>query len=123
MRPCRCGSTDLAPGEWDERAVRCRSCGTAFTQPKPKNEKAKRPAAHRALAKRFGRGFCEYCLRLEKDLPAGQVLEGHHVVQYEDGGTDERENVHVICTWCHVDTHQKRTYLGHYHSRSEEDAA
>lgn len=63
------------------------------------------------------------CLRLEAELPATQDLDGHHVVEYSAGGTDDRTNVWILCTSCHRLVHHQRTYLGHYHSRSEEDAA
>ncbi|MEI6225755.1 MAG: HNH endonuclease [Deltaproteobacteria bacterium] len=123
-RPCpKCGSEDFRPAPDKERGCYCNWCGAFWWQPKPENEKAKRPSKHRELAKKYGQGFCELCMRPEQSLPGPQVLEGHHVVEYEDGGTDERTNVWVICTPCHIHVHHLRTYLGHYQSRSEEDAA
>lgn len=103
--------------------MRCNKCGTFWWQPKPENEKSKRPAKHVALAKKYGHGVCELCESPEAGLPRPQVLEGHHVVEYEDGGSDDRGNVWVVCTACHKLIHHLRTYLGHYHSRSDEDAA
>jgi hypothetical protein len=126
-RPCpKCAADDFrfvpsATGR--EGGVRCNKCGTFWWQPKPENEKTKRPARHVALAKKYGQGFCEMCLRQESELPATQDLDGHHVLEYADGGTDDRANVWVVCTSCHRLIHHQRTYLGHYHSRSDEDAA
>ena len=126
VTPCStCGSIDLELGlAWSEgRGCRCRTCKKAFTQPKPDADKARRPAGHRKLVKKFGRGFCELCLRREAELPASQDLDGHHVVEFADGGTDDQANVWILCTSCHRLVHHQRTYLGHYHARSEEDAA
>lgn len=83
--------------------------------PKPNDDatKYRRPASHKELADKYSQGFCELCMRDEKDLPAPQVLEGHHVVEFDDGGSNERSNVWVVCTACHRLIHHQRTYLGH----------
>lgn len=54
------------------------------------------------------------CLRDLKDIPLPQVLEGHHVVEFQDGGSDDRSNVWIVCTACHKLIHYQRTYLGHF---------
>lgn len=82
--------------------------------PKPDADKAKRPAAHRDLVRKFGRGFCEMCLRRENELPGPQTLHGHHVEEFADGGEPKRENVWILCTACHAYVNHVRTYIGHY---------
>ncbi len=78
--------------------------------PKPDTEQSRRPAAHCDLAKKYSRGFCEMCETRNEDLPKGRTLEGHHVVEYHDGGDGSRENTWVICTACHSQVHWLRTY-------------
>jgi len=53
------------------------------------------------------------CLIKEVDLPPRETLEGHHVVEYANGGTDDADNVWVVCTACHKLIHWRRTYLEH----------
>ena len=101
----------LTPDGPHYAAERCLNCGRHLRWiPKPDSEKARRPAAHRELVRKFGRGFCELCLLAENDLPGGQTLEGHHVVPFAAGGTDEQHNVQILCTGCHRFIHWRRTY-------------
>lgn len=96
-------------------AVRCSECNFHLGfLPKPDNDKSKyrRQSSHRELAAKFGKGYCEMCLRIEPDLPKGQSLDGHHVIEYQDGGTNERENVWVLCTACHKLVHWTRYWHG-----------
>ena len=78
--------------------------------PKPVAERVRRPASHRHLVRRYSRGFCQLCLTAERDLPAGQTLEGHHVVEYQQGGDDSRGNVWIVCTGCARLIHWRRTW-------------
>lgn len=120
-RPCpKCGSEEFTPGPGpgkDEfRKAVCLRCTAVWWQPKDENEKTKRPAAHRSLARKFGQGFCEFCGRLEAQLPKGETLTGHHIEEYQHDGEATAENTLVLCTMCHAYSHHLRTYLGHYHS-------
>jgi hypothetical protein len=86
-------------------------CGRcAYWVPKPDQDKARRPAAHRDLVKAFSRGYCELCLTREDQLRGGRVLEAHHVVEFTDGGSNERDNILIVCTGCHRLVHWLRTY-------------
>lgn len=76
----------------------------------PERENGKRPAAHRNLVKRFGRGFCEMCLRKESEL-GESFFVGHHVHEYHDGGDPSRENVWILCKGCERLVHWARTYF------------
>ncbi len=92
----------------------CAACGKFFDWiKKPDLEKASRPAAHRELVKKFGEGFCQSCLLREEHLPHGETLEGHHVIEFKDGGTSDRQNVWILCTACHHWIHWRRTNIGH----------
>ncbi len=77
----------------------------------PENERAKRPPAHRDLVRKYGRGFCELCLRMEAELPERHRLIGHHVIEYQDEGPPLRENVWIVCAGCSALIHLIRTYF------------
>lgn len=114
--PCqRCGATErhveLTPDGPHHAKEVCARCGRWLRWlPKPDQDRAKRPANHRELVRKYGRGFCQWCLTPERDLPARQTLEGHHIIPYADGGTDDRANVLILCTGCHKLAHLMRTY-------------
>lgn len=93
--------------------LNCTRCGIHLGfVPKPDSDptKYRRQKQHRDLVAKYGRGFCEMCLRLESELPKGQTLEGQHVVEHQDGGSAERSNIWIVCTACHRFIHWVRTY-------------
>lgn len=93
----------------------CGSCGRMLRWlPKPDSDptKYKRPTAHRDLVADYSRGFCEMCLVPKAQLPKGQTLEAQHVIEFQDGGSNERENIWILCTGCHRFVHWVRTYHG-----------
>lgn len=117
---CRhCGSRSLREVPGPHRAghyarADCSECGRFVRWlPKPQEGKRRRKG-QAALLRRYSNEHCELCMRKSGDLPLPQVLEAHHVVEVKDGGTDERENVWVVCTHCHRLIHHFRTYMGHY---------
>jgi len=112
----KCGSGNVVIGGKSGPhfgSVRCRDCGQSCWLPKPENEK-KRRRSSLGLARKYSRGFCDLCQRTPAELPHPEVLEGHHVKEVVDGGTDDRSNVWVVCSSCHALIHHQRTYLGHY---------
>lgn len=129
LEPCRyCGSTEeprivlTVTRSPHYAAVFCRACQRHLRWlGKPDRERIRRPAAHRDLARRYSRGWCELCLTRETDLPAGQTLEGHHVVEYQDGGSDARENVWVVCSACARLIHWRRSWCRGEGVNKEED--
>ena len=127
-RPCpKCSCEEFTAGEpgpmpGEMRGSTCSRCGAKWWQPKAENERYRRPAAHRDLVKRYGRGICELCLRTREQLPGPESLVGHHVTEYAEGGTDDRANVWIVCTACHALVHHLRTYLGHYHRTAQQRA-
>ena len=97
--------------------ARCAGCGKYLcwiAKPDSDATKYRRESAHRKMAKKFSRGFCELCLIREDDLPRSESLEAHHVVEYQDGGEATRENTWVLCTACHKLVNWRRTYVGHW---------
>lgn len=111
----RCGSVDLAQTvmEHGQHYARldCNACG-CFVKwlPKPDADKIKRPAAHRNLVHAYSNGYCEMCLRREADLPKNETLEAQHIREYADGGSQERNNIWIVCTGCHKLIHWRRTW-------------
>lgn len=102
---CRCGSENVRVQIQNGQhyaALICADCGRHQRWlPKPGNEKVRRPAAHRALVQKYSPGYCELCLRTEAALPANQVLEAHHIREYQDDGPADRTNIWIVCTACH----------------------
>jgi 5-methylcytosine-specific restriction endonuclease McrA len=117
----RCGHEGLqliGPGHkcGHHASVRCAECNSFMRWlTKPDGDKVKRPAKHRNLVTKYSKGFCEMCLRNEGDLPTGQVLEAQHVQEYANGGSEDRENIWIVCTGCHKFIHWIRTYHGAEH--------
>ena len=44
-------------------------------------------------------------------LGTREVIDCHHIVEIQDGGTDTLDNILWVCTSCHKDIHHKRTYF------------
>lgn len=103
-------------GLWPGGHYAKRICGkcqkTNGWAPKPENEKVKRPAKHKSLVDKYGNGFCELCLRMESELESWHTLEGHHILEFSEGGSEKAENVLIVCTACHKLIHWLRTYHG-----------
>ncbi len=111
----QCGSDNLLAEETPDTPHHakemCGDCG-AYQRwlPKPDSEKARRPAAHRDLVRKYSEGYCELCLIAEDNLPAEQTLEGHHIIEHQDGGGEGRENIQIVCTKCHKLIHWNRNH-------------
>jgi hypothetical protein len=126
--PCQhCGfdgmhkATQLPTGQHWGR-IDCGGCGKWIKWlPKPESDptKYRRPTSHKNLVEKFGRGFCEMCLRAQGELGARETLDGHHVLEFQNGGEPSRENVWILCTACHRLVNWTRTY----HGRNAPEAA
>lgn len=96
--------------------VNCKECGAfiewvSYPVAAPKNDRRKSRKRLRDLGDR-----CEICLRHRDDLPTGEKLEAHHVLEVvADDGKDDRENLRAYCSACHAMVNWIRTYFGHYH--------
>jgi hypothetical protein len=116
--PCkRCGSTDttfvlLEDGmHWGKD--QCAVCG-AYKRwiPKP-DDGRKREKASTSLAVKYGIEHCEMCLRRKDELPPPRVIFGHHVIEHQDGGSNERSNIWGLCKHCHELVALVRRSIGH----------
>ena len=87
--------------------------------PKPKDG-SRRRKANRKLLKKCDvslRAFCHLCTRTSAVLdhlkPALQ-LEVHHVIEVQDGGTDDESNLWILCSECHELVHRQRRAFNRY---------
>lgn len=121
--PCRCGAMPEsfmvedgphAGGHWAK--VVCPNGHYVAWLQKPEGDRSKyrRPVACKDLVAKYSAGYCELCLRKAEDLPLPQTLEAQHIIEFADGGTEERANIWIVCTACHRLIHWQRTYIGHY---------
>lgn len=121
IETCRhCNATGVHRTEVQQSGVHyakvtCNTCDRFLRWiPKPDSDptKARRPQQHRELVRAYGNGFCEMCLRKTDELPKGQTLEAQHVIEFQDGGSNDRSNIWIICTACHKLVHWTRYYHG-----------
>jgi 5-methylcytosine-specific restriction endonuclease McrA len=114
-----CGSVELLTEVMSQGVhyakLSCNSCRRFIEWlPKPENKnKIRREKSNTELVAEHGRGYCELCGILQKRIPKGEALEAHHVIEYQQGGDRERENIWIICTRCHKLIHWERTYIHH----------
>ena len=93
----------------------CEACGRFICWvPMPDSLKRRRPAKHRDLVKKWSNGFCEMCGLREEDLRKPEVLESHHVMPFAKGGSNEKNNIWIVCSSCHSLIEHQRCYRGHY---------
>ena len=87
--------------------------------PKPRDGNTRRKA-NRKLLKKLDvslRDFCQLCTRTSAALDRlnpGLQLEVHHVIEVQDGGTDEASNLWVLCSECHELVHRQRRAFNRY---------
>jgi 5-methylcytosine-specific restriction endonuclease McrA len=63
------------------------------------------------------RDFCWACLRGRSHLAVlrpALVLEVHHIVAVEHGGTDQADNLLLLCAECHAELHRRREAFARY---------
>lgn len=92
--------------------IKCNICN-AYTFWPLENSK-NRKASHQNLVKEIGLNYCQWCLRYDYELPQPQRLEAHHIIEYAEGGTNDKNNILILCTACHSQCHHNRVYYGHY---------
>ena len=103
--------------------VNCKGCRAfidwvSYPVTAPKKDRRRSRKKLRDLSDR-----CEICLRHGDDLPSGQDLIVHHVLEVAaDDGGDEDANLRVYCNACHSMVNWMRTYFGHYHEVAEATA-
>lgn len=113
LPPCNCSggipTPILADGPpQDPGAKRRIECGLChkfyFWLPKLKN-KDKRPSSSTGLADNT---FCQCCRK------SGVNLIGHHVIEEQEGGSSEPDNIWTVCEPCHQIIHALRRVAGFY---------
>jgi hypothetical protein len=129
LKPCpKCGHKDalrhiLRDGGTHYANIVCDHCDELFVQfgRKPDSLKPTRKAEHKRLAEKFikdtGVNYCQICFRTQQDLPKGETLEAHHVLEYSGGGDADMSNIWLLCSKHHALVHHERTYIGHYLER------
>lgn len=78
--------------------------------PKQEGDKRKRTGTAK-LARRLedaGKDYCEMCLRGRAELPPNATFVAHHVIEVQDGGSNEPSNLWHLCTICHEMVHLLR---------------
>ncbi|MBH20936.1 MAG: hypothetical protein CML98_04090 [Rhodobiaceae bacterium] len=58
---------------------------------------------------------CEICLRkIELIKQLNLVMQVHHVIEVQNGGTDDSNNLRYVCYQCHQLIHRQREVVSHY---------
>ena len=88
----------------------CADCG-AYLQFEPKpttTDKPKRANSQKSLLNKYSQGYCELCLCDLAQATGGAAA--HHVVEHQEGGSAERENIWILCAGCHRLVHWARKW-------------
>jgi 5-methylcytosine-specific restriction endonuclease McrA len=67
--------------------------------------------------------FCWSCLRerqLLRALRPSVSLQVHHVIEVAAGGTDDLENLQLLCAECHAEVHRRREAFNRYRNKIAE---
>lgn len=71
--------------------------------------------------------FCFFCLRTRKQLGEKETLTIDHIEELNDNGTDELENLQILCTSCHKMKNWMRLYvnwhLTKFYKKEDDDGA
>jgi 5-methylcytosine-specific restriction endonuclease McrA len=124
--PCpKCGQESpfkLRPDTQHHGEVRCSVHGHMWIS-KPIELKIPRRKVNRdlfELVPEHMRDYCWTCLRsraLLKSLQPMVPLEAHHIIEVQNGGTDERDNIQIVCKECHSGIHRTREAFNRYNAK------
>lgn len=111
--PCKYCSSDLTYEKLvqpEENIIHysrilCADCGTFLGWGKKPDSK-NRPANHSDLIRKYKKEYCPICMRPSSKL----VMEAHHIVEFQHGGTSDEDNILVLCYACHKIVHHIRNY-------------
>jgi uncharacterized Zn finger protein (UPF0148 family) len=113
-----CGFTPRPDTQhWGE--IRCPVHGHRWIS-KPSDDRKPRLRSNkdlRPLLPAGRRDYCWHCLRTEdhlKRLRPSVELQVHHVIEVEDGGTDDPVNLQSLCRECHAEVHRRRELIARY---------
>ncbi len=103
IKRCKCQQPAFilveGPTEGERRKVECGTCGTYLAWlPKFHNKEARKTSSTRLATA----NYCELCCKV------GVNLVGHHVVEVQDGGSNEPDNIWTVCDPCHAVIHALR---------------
>jgi 5-methylcytosine-specific restriction endonuclease McrA len=88
--------------------------------PKPSELKTPRRKVNRdlfELVPESMQDYCWTCLRsraLLKSLQPMVPLEAHHIIEVQNGGAHERDNIQIVCKECHSRIHRTREAFNRY---------
>lgn len=70
------------------------------------------------LGNRIDVSRCEICMRDSQELSKrkNHVIEVHHVIEVQHGGSDDPGNLRALCTQCHRFVHARRA-MTHFYDR------
>lgn len=106
---------DVVPHDSHVLAYKCPKCLRFNDYPKKENStNNNRESKHRELVKKYSKGFCEICRIKDELIPKPQTMEAHHIISHKDGGSSDRDNIIILCTWCHKQIEQIITYKNHF---------
>ena len=110
----KCGNSvegELTPHLKHYAKGTCPECRYVWWLPKPDDDPTKYKRRKKSTNLAFG-DVCQMCLRSREELPKNTTLEGHHVIEHQDGGKDDTSNIWTLCSACHQLVHWQRTYHG-----------
>ena len=109
---CECGQHHLKFGYIESNNsmnVYCLHCNKKYSkglkQLKNKNSRTNKHLYYADEMKEAGRYFCEVCF-------ADKHLKVHHIKEVRNGGSDERDNLCLLCEHCHNVVHSIRKVKG-----------
>lgn len=89
----------------------CSECGRFLRWvSKPSDEKRARHGTGKLVKQlqKSGIDYCQMCLRHRDELPPSVTFVAHHVIEVQDGGTNDPANLWHVCTICHELIHLLR---------------
>ena len=135
IRCKRCGQNDalflrLTQDGPHYGRIECVACNDAFVDwaprptPRPKQQDRRKSQLDALRAHYHPEPlYCMVCLRDERTFPAGVWLEAHHILEHQDGGTNDITNLQALCNECHSLVHWRRkTVAGIQIGKEAEDA-
>jgi 5-methylcytosine-specific restriction endonuclease McrA len=109
----------LTPEKTHYGEIRCPIHGHSWV-PKPSEDRKPKRKTNADLINHLPqdrRDFCWSCLRqkeLLKSLRPSVSLQVHHVIAVEDNGSDDPENLQLLCAECHSLVHREREKFARY---------
>ena len=99
-----------------EGKIVCDHCGAWRTWVKKTENENKRGKASKYKP---WLDYCQICLREKSRLGLNETLHIHHLMPVSRGGNDDKENILIVCTYCHQEIHSRQTYLNDHFPKEE----